>query len=241
MTVEAYVLNWNEEFLHLTIKHYQQFCDRITIYDNYSDDGSDQVARDMGCEVVKFGIKGQLSDAHYLKVKNTAWKNSTADWVIVCDADEILWHHDLKNVLQKATDNGHTIFDTRGINVYSEATPSKTYLEVTTGLPDGNYSKKIIFNPRHIKDIRYSYGAHTCHPIGLVETAEHPLWLLHYRCIGGVDRIVKRHGMYRKRMSPDNIRFGLGIHYQQEDERRIREWHESYANCREFSELGILL
>lgn len=237
---EAYIICWNEaETIHLTIKHYQQYCDKITLYDNYSSDGSDLIAQSLGCNVIKFGIKGQLSDAAYLKIKNYCWKNSSADWVIVCDADEILYHKDLKQILIDDANKGATIFETQGYNIYSHDTPRSSYLEIRTGFPDANYSKKVIFNPRHIKDIRYSYGAHSCQPSGTIVRGNETLYLLHYRNIGGPDKIVARHGMYRKRMSEDNKRLGLGCHYNYDDERRIREWHEYYQKCSELSELGI--
>jgi hypothetical protein len=236
---EAFIIQWNEPLLHLTIRHYQQFCDKITIYDNFSSDGSDLVAQSMGCNVIKFGIKGQLSDAAYLKIKNYCWKNSQADWVIVCDADEILWHPNLKTILENENKRGATIFETHGYNIYAHETPTTSYLEIRNGFPDPSYSKKIIFNPQHIKDIRYSYGAHTCQPSGTVVTANERLWLLHYRNIGGPQRIIDRHAAYRKRMSDDNKRMGLGCHYNYDDERRIREWHEYYAKCTELSGLGI--
>jgi glycosyltransferase involved in cell wall biosynthesis len=234
---EAFIIQWNEPLLHLTIRHYQQFCDKITIYDNFSSDGSDLVAQSMGCNVIKFGIKGQLSDAAYLKIKNYCWKNSQADWVIVCDADEILWHPNLKNIL--ANEKEATIFKTAGYQIYSDQTPKESYFEIKTGFPDESYSKRIIFNPRGITDIRYSYGAHTCAPSGVVNYSQETLQVLHYRNLGGIQRLIDRHAMYRKRMSDDNKRMGLGCHYNYDDERRIREWHEYYAKCSELSGLGI--
>lgn len=234
---EAYILNWQEEFLHLTIKHYQQFCDRITIYDNYSTDGSDKRAKDMGCHVIKFGIPGQLSDAQYLRVKNHCWKNSTADWVIVCDADEILYHKELKTILHHEKEA--SIFKTQGINIYSERLPEKSFFELSTGYRDDNYSKSVLFNPKKIRDIRYSYGAHKASPSGIVEYSREFLYLLHYRNIGGPEKLIERHALYRARMSEDNKRLGLGCHYLYDEERRIKEWHEHYANCTELSQLGI--
>jgi glycosyltransferase involved in cell wall biosynthesis len=240
MTVEAFILNWNEELLHLTIKHYQEFCDKITILDNYSTDGSDKVAEAMGCHVVKFGQPGVLSDAAYRKLKNTCWKGSQADWVIVCDADEILYHKDLKRILTDEKERGTTIFKTSGFNIYSEEIPKESYIEIRTGQPSESYSKRIIFNPGRIKDMWYEYGAHTCKPQGSVVESQETLFLLHYRNLGGIQRLIDRHAAYRTRLSPDNKRFGLGVHYTYEDERRVREWHEYYANCKELSELGIL-
>lgn len=249
---EAFIISWNEiETIHLTIKHYQQFCDQITIYDNYSDDGSDKVAESMGCKVIKFGIKGQLSDAAYLKIKNYCWKNSTADWVIVCDCDEILWHPNLKEILNEKE---ATIFKTSGYQIFSEEMPKDSYLEIKTGFPDESYSKRVIFNPRRITNICYQYGAHACTPEGIVSYSKEVLYLLHYRNIGGVQRLIDRHAKYRPRMSDDNKRLGLGLHYMipeqakkyghnhdaiLTDEQKKERWFQQLEDSRELSELGF--
>src|SRR5690606_32463251 len=90
MKIHAYILTWNEsDIIGLVIKHYQKFCDKITIMDNHSSDGTDKIAKSMGCEVRKFGTR-YFDDAENMKVKNECWKGSDADWVIVCDADEVL-------------------------------------------------------------------------------------------------------------------------------------------------------
>lgn len=52
MKIEAHIIAWNEnETIHLTIKHYQQFCSKIIIYDNYSTDNTRSICESMGCEV----------------------------------------------------------------------------------------------------------------------------------------------------------------------------------------------
>lgn len=240
MKVEAYIIAWNEaDIIRLTIEHYKQFCDRVILYDNYSDDGTAEIARDLGCEVRSFGRKGELSDPEYLKVKNYAWKFSEADWVIVVDADEILYHPNIKALLEDNIDRS-TIFNTVGWNVFSHSMPVNSYMEVKTGKVDGNYSKLCIFNPKKVTDINYVYGCHVAKPAGEVVYAWEKLILLHYRNIGGPARLVKRHALYRERLSEINRRFKLGIHYTFSDDQRIHEWHDSYKNCIELSEAGIM-
>ena len=101
MICEAFILAWNEiETVHLTIQHYQKFCDKITILDNWSDDGTTDKAVKMGCKVLTFGILGQLDDNEYLKIKNSVYRNSKAKYIIVCDSDEILWHENIREILE---------------------------------------------------------------------------------------------------------------------------------------------
>lgn len=226
MKVEAHIMAWNEaETIHLTIKHYQQFCSRIIIHDNYSDDSTPAIAEALGCEVKTFGIKGVLSDVEYTKLKNNCWKGSTADWVIVCDADEIL---DFK-------DPSGTIIKTFGWNVFSYDVPRVKWSELSSGFYDPQYSKSICFKPKEISEINYVHGCHIANPIGNVQYSEKVITLFHYRNIGGFERLSKRHALYRLRLSRHNLKWNMGGHYLHSDERRKLEWEEQFAKSVEFS------
>ena len=224
MLVETYIIAWNEiETIHLTIEHYQKFCDRIMVFDNWSDDGTFEKCLGMGCGVERFGLKGVLDDTQYLKIKNNAWKDSEADWIIVVDSDEILFHSDIRLVLEAEKEAGNTIFRMQGWNVFSNQMPRYDFLEITSGVEDKNYAKLCVFNPK-IRNINYVYGCHVAKPEGNVLYTESDLILLHYRNIGGFERLQNRHRLYRKRLSERNKRFGLGCHYSYTDERRANDF-----------------
>ena len=75
--IEAYIICWNEsDTIHLTIEHYEQFCDKITFYDNHSTDGTQEIISDYGHEIRTFGNRHKLEDKEYIKIKNNCWKNS---------------------------------------------------------------------------------------------------------------------------------------------------------------------
>lgn len=227
--IETYLIAWNEtETIALTIKHYSQFS-KVILYDNFSDDNTREIAESMGCEVRLFGRKGELNDAEYLKIKNRAWKVSKADYVIIVDADEIL---------QEPKDFTGTIWKTKGFNIYSHDIPKETYSEIITGHWDDNYSKTVIFSPKRITDINFTYGAHRSDPKGEVIYSPEVLTLFHYRAIGGPERMVKRHAQYRKRMGYLNRTLGLGSHYLYDDNRRRKEWKEYYEKSFEYLQAG---
>jgi len=247
--VEAFIVGWNEsETIHLTLKHYFGFCEKVTLFDNYSNDGTPDIARSMGAEVKHFGTPGVLSDDDYLTVKNNCWKKSKADWVIIVDADEILWDgHNLYSGpttgdhLYKASDSGATIIKTIGFDVVSHEMPRLNFFEVQNGYRNENYSKLAVFNPKEIKEINYKYGCHVAKPTGNVVYADSSLLLMHYRNIGGPQRLVDRHALYRPRMSEKNKRFGLGCHYEYSDEQRVKEWEEKFSGSQDLLLLGGLL
>lgn len=232
MNIEVHILCWNEmEILPFVIKHYQKFCGHIIIYDNYSTDTSQLIAESMGCDVKRFGRKGELDDMSYLAVKNNCWKGSKADYVIVCDADEILIIN-ASDSLELLTSSA-TIFKTQGWQIQSDEMPVNEITEITKGWPFSNYSKSVIFDPKAIKEINYKPGAHECSPVGHVIYSDETLYLLHYKNIGGVERLLKRNREYAKRMSYNNRKNGYGIHYLEPEMQTRKEWEERIAKSKQ--------
>jgi len=232
MRIEAFLICWNErEILPFVIKHYQKFCDSITIYDNYSDDGSDILAEQMGCKVIKYDTNGQLNDDAYKYIKNTCWKDSTADYVIVCDADEVLfWHHLNFGLLPEK--GKPSIWKTQGWQITSNEMPKEDILEITNGYKFDNYSKSIIFSPTRIKEMNFNYGAHRTEPVGDVVYSEETLYVLHYRQIGGVKRLINRYRAYKKRMSAFNKMKGHGSHYLQQEQKILNTWKQDFMKSK---------
>ena len=237
---EAFILAWNEEeTIHLTIKHYQNFCSSIVLMDNHSTDRTVEIAKSMGCKVKTFGVPGVLDDETYKNVKNECWKKShpgkdRRNWVIVCDADEILWYPP-----EEPIGYACTIFKTYGWNVFSHEMPKENWLEITNGHHEPNYNKTVIFDPKQITDINFRIGAHVSSPKGNVIWSDDTLYLFHYRNVGGPQRLVDRHNLYRPRMSEANKAKRFGIHYLWEDEVRVKEWEEKYERSKHFVGVGI--
>jgi glycosyltransferase involved in cell wall biosynthesis len=234
MTVESHIICWNEiDIIQLTIDHYKKICDRLIFYDNHSDDGTQDVIIKNGCQLIPFGKHGVLDDNEYLKIKNNCWKKSQADWVIVCDVDEIIWHNDFAEVLKRAKAVDNTVFSTVGFDIFSNHMPKDSYFDIMTGVYSANYSKLAVFSPK-IKSINYVWGCHVADPAGNVRYASESLNLFHYRNIGGAQRLINRHELYRKRMSAFNKRLGLGIHYTYNNEQRQKDWQEKHDKAIHF-------
>lgn len=237
--IEAHIVAWNEaETIHLTIKHYQKFCSRIVLWDNHSTDNTREIAKSMGCIVKTFGRPGELSDRAYIELKNECWKLShpgpdRRDWVVIVDTDEILKHSKFR--LRLAEQMGCTIIKTQGWNVFSHDMPKDDWLEITNGHEENNYSKTVIFDPKQITDINFRIGCHVSSPRGNVRFSTEAMYLLHYRNVGGPQRLIDRHNLYRERMSEENRQRQWGFHYLVSDEERVREWEEKYQKSRPFS------
>jgi len=225
--IEAHIIAWNEaDTIHLTIKHYQAFCSRIILWDNHSTDNTREIAKSMNCIVKTFGNKGELSDRAYMELKNECWKKKHPgidhrSWVIVVDADEILSGYPQK-------DTGATIYKTIGWNVFSHDMPVDSWQEITNGHYEQNYSKTVLFDPKAITDINFHIGCHMSTPKGNVVFSKESIFLLHYRNVGGPQRLIDRHNVYRARMSKENLQRKWGHHYLVTDEERVKEWEDKY-------------
>lgn len=219
MRIVLYFINWNDSFYLPFIKeHYGKFCERIVMCDNYSTDGSVELAIKLGFEVRNFGYSGQLNDQSYLDVKDHVWKECRGkgiDYVIVCDADEFLMPP-----INLTCSIPHVI----GYNMVSDELPERNIMkEIRTGSYSEQYSKEVIFSPDKITEIRYGHGCHINHKEGEI-TQHNTCYLYHYRMIGGVDRLIERHAVYRKRLSAFNLKFQMGSHYLHEDNAKRDEW-----------------
>jgi len=232
MNVECHAVCYNEaQLLPYYIRHYQSFCSKVVIYDNYSNDGSKVIANKMGAEVRLFG-NSQLDDREYLKIKNNCWKGSKADFVIVGDLDEFVYHPTIKNHLQECKRLGITLPQVEGYNVYSDITPTtegQIYEQIHTGFYDKNFSKQAIFSPS-IGEINFGFGCHNNKASGV---RGGKLYLLHYRCIGGMQNMINRHRMYAKRMCDFNKRRNLGAHYFRTPQNLHVEWQNNMNKSKE--------
>lgn len=226
MKITLYFINWNDSFYLPFIKeHYGRFCQRIVMYDQYSTDGSIELAANLGFEVRFFGSKTQLNDQWYLDVKNNCWKEERenyqkADYVIVCDVDEFLELYELPWKLGNSSAP-----KVEGYNMISDTLPVHSIFEVKDGAPSISYSKQVIFCPRRIDEINFVHGCHQNNMLGDISRTQ-VCRLYHFRQIGGVDRIIQRHADYRKRMSKFNLDHKMGVHYLHSDEQKRIEWEQ---------------
>src|SRR6516165_10860911 len=113
MVIHLYALAWNEEvIMPYFLRYYSDFCDKIVIYDNESTDKTVEIVNSFpNTEIRSWNSNNQIDDHLYLRVKNNCYKESRgiADWVIVGDADEFLFHPNLKERLEYYKEAGITL------------------------------------------------------------------------------------------------------------------------------------
>lgn len=264
--VHAYLLCYNEEaIIGSVLDYYQSICSRIFILDNMSTDNSLQIAKQYSnVTVIPWSSDGEFNDALGIKIKLKYYKDfsrrggrytkKAADWVIVSDMDEILYHPNLLEVLSDYKSKGITVPQITGFEVVgeNELIRSKPITEqYTHGFRNVGMDKRIIFDPEF--DMVYSLGAHPQGPgfelmkrsYGYSTSNEHQLAMLHFKYIGNrwfetakknAPRIA---GEIKQR--PDGKHAGTGHHYTSilkgsitfEDKRSLAaELFDEYSNIR---------
>ena len=240
--IHVYSVCWNEEkFLPFYLKHYSSFADKIIIYDNESTDNTLKILKENPkVEIKTYKTNGKLNDFEYLKIKNNAWKKSRgkADWVIVCDIDELLYpapKQDIKQTLQK-TDK--TIIQTEGYNMISELFPKleTPLLQQTKGEYSEPFSKTIIFNPHKIVSIKYYPGCHYVESvIGKVKYGYKTFRLFHFKNMS-LEYLLKRHETFYQRLSQDNKENKLGIQYGFSQQSIINDFNNMLNRTKQITE-----
>lgn len=234
MKVHVYTLCWNEEIiLPYFLKHYETIAEKIIVYDNMSTDSSlDILKAHPKVEMRSFSSNNEFRDDMHRDIKNNCWKEARgkADWVIVVDTDEFIYHVDLYGFFKNHLLKGTTLFKPKGYMMVSEKLPTTKgmiYEEIKTGVPQEFSSKPVVFNPNKIEEINFSAGAHSCEPTGEVNLYESSgdLKLLHYKVLS-LDYLLTRSRQCKERLSDINKQNNWGIHYTVDEQIKTQKFFD---------------
>jgi hypothetical protein len=236
--VHAYFVCYNEETIlpHL-LKYYLTFCEKITILDNGSTDKSIEIIKSYkNVDVLNFNSNNEFNDYVHIILKNQIWKTSinVADFVIVGDIDEFLYHPNMTQFLIDSKNNGYTIFKPFGYHMVGEngleLTPDDNIFEkVTDGVRTEVLDKMMMFDCNKIKEINYNFGCHFANPSGEIKLFNNPdLKMLHFKFLGLKNHLY-RNNIRRERLSEFNKKNGFGTYYLYTDDEVIEDYKSYYT------------
>lgn len=167
MKIHLYCTLWNEEkILPYFIKHYSQFCDKMIFYDNESTDLSALIINSHPkTELRSYSTNNTLDDTVHVNIKERAIieaKKEGADYAIVVDCDEFLYHPNMREFLHEAKSQ-FSLFYPIGFQMVSEKFPTTSgqiYDEIRTGKPDGWYCKPVLVNLKLVNRVKFLGGIH---------------------------------------------------------------------------------
>jgi hypothetical protein len=234
MKIDLYARCWNErDMLPFFFLHYDKLVQRYIIYDDASTDDSREILRLN--PKVELRPMPPYSDpdsrvGSALTHLETCWRESRgiADWVIVTDIDEHLYHPDMYRYLAQCRAQGVTLIPALGYEMLSERFPEHITLlcrSLTRGACDALHSKLNIFSPNEIDAVNYTPGRHTAAPTGrVVLPARDELLLLHYHYLD-FERVRKRHAQVLTRQRKTDFAMRWGFHYSWSSEQLRETWN----------------
>ena len=217
------------------LRHYTSFAERVVVLDNHSDDRTPDIVRSFPRTVLgTYQSFGAMREDIRTRLKSEMWKESRthADFVIVVDCDELVWHPHLDEILKHYKDEGITLARCRGFEMIADTfpqTPGQVYDVVTRGVANKDYDKPCIFDPNAIDEMNYTLGGHGAKPRGrFVLPPQWELYLLHYRMLG-LDYLRSRFRERLARQPSAQLERNVNFHYTQSDERLIQWFADTQA------------
>lgn len=217
-------------------RHYDSWVSRYIIYDDGSQDKTVEILRSH--PRVELRSLPPLKDSESRiesnrQFQNEVWKESRnqADWVIVTDLDEHLYHRRIHSYLKRCLDAGITVIPAMGFELISDErfpgnSDRRLFELFSVGAPSGLYSKANIFNPSEIAESNFTVGRHEAKFQGRVTLPNSlELLLLHFHYIDFA-RVVSRHSLYLSRQLPKDISSGWGIQYSWSEVELRTKWSE---------------
>lgn len=227
-----------------TLRHYGAFADKIVVHDAGPDWGAESVTRELcrchGAGWVEFDMGRQINDDLMRKLKNTCWRGTDAEWVVVADADELLWFPPswkdasndhgarVRSALGCYETMGAAIIKPHGFEMFSDSLPQlhehgQIHDAIRAGArSDRWYGKPFLFSPRRVAETGYGIGAHDARVVlkdgralkvdEAWPKANPPAYLLHYHQIGTAEFVAARYDASRARFASINVRNGWGNH-----------------------------
>ena len=198
LKIDIYSVMKNEiVLLPYFLRHYEQFADRIFIWDDGSTDGT----RDMAIKhpkVIILPLYQKLDNEYMFKtlfIQYRVISRGIADWAMCVDADEFIYHPQLLSVLEKCKIEKKKKIRCEGFTMFTSNPPTSNnqiYDEIKIGLPCFYSNKPVVFNPN--VDMNWNHGAHSevWKRKGIRLHKNTGIKLLHYRYLGEEYYISKR-------------------------------------------------
>ena len=203
------------------MRHYGPLADRLVIFDDHSTDGTPDSAAGYARVSVRPYPGAGLDDGEFVEFAAEAYREARgqADWCIWTDADEFIYHPDLRGRLAAYQAEGVTLPNVAGYSMFANAFPQtdgQLYNAVTVGARAPFFDKPVVFDPK--LDLRWIPGKHAlAEPVDAERGGAAEIRLLHFRHLG--ERYFSaRNARNYARMSERNKALGLG--YQTYPERQ---------------------
>jgi len=243
--IHLYCLCWNDaRMLPHFFKHYDGLVDKYFVFDNGSTDESiSMLEKHRRVEIAHFDVPGDSFVDEERRLCDTIWRDSDADWVIITDIDEHIYHPNLIDYLRRCTEQNATAIRTIGYEMVSDSFPSATQPLaelVTNGRRSAGHDRLCIFNPRALTATNFGPGRHVAKPEGrVVWPGRREVLLLHYKQLG-IDYPIVRSAELRLGLRPGDLARSWAMHYTWSPAQIAENWRQLKAGAGPVPGLGTL-
>lgn len=238
MSAWAFCVAYNEAtIIPYWVRHYRTFCARVIVYvDQDTTDDTAALARREGAETRVYPNSTGLDDIAFVQFAEAHYPEARghADWVIWTDADEILYHPQMRRRLLQLRRLGVNYPTVTGFSMMADAPPTtagQIYDELQRGFSSDAYSKVAIFDPE--LDVHWQTGKHKADVRGATVTDDgsDPIQLLHYRWLGQ-EYFLERNRRNYARLNALNKSLGHGREiYPQARGDYTPEWYQQQRDA----------
>jgi hypothetical protein len=219
-------------------RHYDPFVDQYVLFDDGSTDSTLSLLADHPKVKVRQFVWSDTESFAFSErsLSNECWKESrsSADWVIVTDIDEHLFHPSMLQYLDTCTQKGITLIPALGFQMISEDVPSAgetLYQCRFFGAPWKQMMKPSIFKPSEIEEIDFAVGRHTANPIGNVRVPQRDeVLLLHYKYLN-FEQTRRRHAELATKLRTKDLVFAMGHKYGWSPNELRKDWDRIAADA----------
>jgi glycosyltransferase involved in cell wall biosynthesis len=222
MRVHVHTVCWNDmEILPYFFRHYEPWVERFYFFDDGSTDGSLEYLRQRK-DVIVLRTPRSHPESWVLSaqtIHNAAWKRSIgkADWVVVTNVDEHLYHPNMLAYLARMHEAGVTALPAPGYQMVTRDQPapdSELWRDHTFGVPDVMYSRMALFRPDCVQETNYGPGRHRARLTGdFVLPARDEIANLHYKYLGVERTLVRQKALGAKLGAMDRANGWGGQYY----------------------------
>jgi len=239
MKIHLYTLAWNEiNLVPFFLHYYAPICEKIIVFDNGSTDDSMQLLKsEPKVEIRSWNPDGSICE-NAAKLKSTVWKESIgqADWAIVIDFDEFVYHPNLIDYLSNL-DSDVMAIQSIGYDMVCDSFPTydgKCLTEIVrNGVPNHYYNKVSLFRLNKMCSFDYVVG---CHGICksefyIVYPNAQDIKMFHYRYLGR-DETYERYQRLGEKLRPNDIKKGYGHQYFVDKKKFDQDFDDNINNSK---------
>ena len=201
-----------EDMIPFFLRHYS-FANKLIVWDNESTDGTRKILEsDPRVEVRDWMTHGKMRDLELTRMKSHEYRSTGPGWKMIVDADEFVWHRDMRKYLEMCDRVGITVPQVVGYDMVSDSMPKDDGVSLMTdivrdGVRSQRYDKACVL--RDCVEIEYGPGCHGFLSFKgrAIVSSDQDLKLLHYRYLSK-ERVERKAKEYKP--SEENLRYGFG-------------------------------